>query len=187
MAQGSLLQVEAKVALVEGELEEANRRGDGQEFFKLAQEALRVKAEEACAEREQEVELLGQELEAAEAYAEGVRMLLEGGGVGGGEGVGWTARDVEGVVERGEVGLGEVALDVGVFRGMVEEQERAEEKVEELGQMLTELVADEDRLVDEIHGLRDIIKGLEVREVWVWGGGRGGGSWCCFLCRLMQR
>eukprot|EP00904_Undaria_pinnatifida_P004353 jgi/Undpi1/13919/HiC_scaffold_9.g03570.m1 len=164
VAQGSLLQVEAKVALVEGELEEANRRGDGQEFFKLAQEALRVKAEEACAEREQEVELLGQELEAAEAYAEGVRMLLEGGGVGGGEGVGWTARDVEGVVERGEVGLGEVALDVGVFRGMVEEQERAEEKVEELGQMLTELVADEDRLVDEIHGLRDIIKGLEATE-----------------------
>ena len=187
VAQKSLLEAEAHATLVEGELEESERRAEGQEFFRLAQEALRLRAEEACAEREQQIEILAQELDVAEAYADGVRMLLgvheEGageGGVGSGRGgEGWAARDMEGVVEaaeRGRRGERESAVDVRLLRGMAEEQERSSEKVEELGQMMAELVEDEDRLVDEIHGLRETVEGLEVREGGIGLGVGGGGG-----------
>lgn len=169
VTQGCLLQTRARIAHLEDELLEAERRAEGEEFFKLAQEGLKVRAEALCAQREREMEVLVEELEVAQAYAAGVGALLrssEGGK--GNEGVGgeWKAEDVEGFVvgaERMEAEARAGAVDVALVRGLLEEVEKAEGRVEGMEEVVDGMEEDEDRLVEEVCGLRRRVGEMEVR------------------------
>ena len=176
VAQRQLLETEASLSATEGALTEAERRAEGEEFFKLAQETVSARAAEACAERDQRIECLVEELGAARAYAEGVRALLVASeeeavmGVGGGE---WAAG---GVVDGGKVEeesreamVGGIAMCRELMGEHESAMERAMEKVRELEQMVEELVGDEDRLVEEVCGLQHSIEELQVNG-WEWCG-----------------
>lgn len=163
VAQRQLLETEASLSVAERALVEAERRAEGEEFFKLAQEAVSLRAEETCAERDQQIECLVEELGAARGYAEGVRALLvarEEEGVAGGE---WTVGGAEGgkvETESREAMVGGAAM----CRELMGENESAMEKVQGLEQMVDELVGDEDRLVEEVCCLQHRIEEMQVDD-----------------------
>lgn len=188
VAQRRLLEAEASLSAAEEALEEAERRAEGEGFFRLAQEAASARAREACADRDREIECLAEELGDARGYAEGVRALLvareEEVVVGGGGGE-WT---VGGGVGEGGEGTVEAELREAVVGGAVMcrelmgEHESAMERVRGLEQMVDELVEDEDRLVEEVCGLQHRIEELEVTMENDRGEGGGCVSivWFCF-------
>lgn len=137
---------------------EAERRAEGEEFFKLVQEGVSMRAEEACAQRDQQIECLVEELNAAQGYMEGIRSLLaanEEGDEAAQEG--WM---LEGKVEEeSREALVEGAV---MCRELMEECETAVEQVQGLEQTVDELNGDEDRLVEEVCGLQHSIQELEV-------------------------
>lgn len=164
----ALNQTTEELSLTEEQLVETERRAEGEEFFKLAQEAISVQAKEACAERDEIIEGLAEDLEAAQGYAEGLRALLaareqqEGGGKAG---CGWAVeRAVE--VGKAETESREV-MSAGAMmcRELIGECESAADRAEGLEQTLEELVGDEDRLVEEVYGLEHRIQELEVIQV----------------------
>ncbi len=163
VAQRELLEARARLCSVEEALAEAERRAEGEEFFKLAQEAACLRALEACARQEEEAEGLAEELEAARGYAKGVRALLvareeqDGVGMAGGEGAWMVVEDRVGVESR-EAVAGVAAM----WRDMMDECQGAVDRAQGLEQMVDELVADEDRLVEDVQGLRRKIEELEV-------------------------
>lgn len=182
VAQAALFRERAQLADVEEELADAERRAEGEEFFKLAQRKLTASAEGVCAERERTIELLEEELDAAKAYAGAVRVLLDAREVteAGPAGVWGSSVDVESARAAAEAeaavaaerGAREAAAaDARVLRAMMEEHEAAADRIEELEKVVVELEHDENRLVDEVCALRQRIQDIEV---WA-GGGSGGG------------
>eukprot|EP00903_Cladosiphon_okamuranus_P015003 g13882.t1 len=168
VAQRQLLATEASLYVTEKALAEAERRAEVEEFFKLAQEAVSARAEAACAERDQQIECLEEELGAARGYADGVRALLvvreeeedELVEAGGG---GWAAGGLDG--GKVEAESREAVVDGAVMcRELMGEHESAMERVRGLEQMVDELVGDEDRLVEEVCGLQERIEELQANE-----------------------
>lgn len=151
-----------ELSAVEEQLDDAERRAEGEEFFKLAQEAISAQTKQACVDRDERIECLSEELEAAEGYAEGLRALLAAGEEGDRGGCGWAAEGgalvskVEAESREGMVG-GAV-----MCREMMGDYESAVARAEGLEQTLEELVGDEDRLVEEVHGLGHRIQELKV-------------------------
>lgn len=160
VVQGQLRETEARLHLAEEGLADAELRAEGEEFFKLTQEAISKRAGEVCAEREQRIESLVEELETSRVYADGLRALLAGredeewGGLP--EGIGAMVGKVE--TESREAMVGGAVM----CRGMMEEYETVVDRVCDLEQTLEELVGDEDRLVEEVCGLQRRIEELEV-------------------------
>lgn len=165
VAQAALLRTQTELSCTEEELEATSRLAQGEEFFKLVQTRLTSRAQEECAERERDIESLVEELDVANGYAEGLRALLsEDGAVGErSEGV-YGVRDL---VEVMEAGAREATLDAGLLRVVLQEQDDATEKVEELKQTVVELEEDEDRLVDEVCGLQHMIGEMKVWDYFV--------------------
>lgn len=145
--------------MTEEELIEAERRAEGEEFFKLAQKEVSVRAEEACAQREQQIECLVEELRAAQGYAEGLRSLLAAEGQG--DEVAQWGWMVEGEIE--EEARETMVEGAVMCRELMEECEGALEQVQGLEQTVDELIGDEDRLVEEVCALQHKIQELEVR------------------------
>lgn len=184
VAQRRLLEVEASLDVAEGALAEAERRAEGEEFFRLAQEALSARAREACADRDAEIECLVEELGAARGYAEGVRAMLvareeedeeeEAGEAGGGE---WAVGGAAGGGAAVEAQSREaMACGAVMCRELMGEHESAMERVQGLEQMVEELVGDEDRLVEEVCGLQHRIEELQVN------GGFASARFCFCTC-----
>lgn len=166
VTQCQLLDIEARLFVSEEGRIEAERRAEGEEFFKLAQESVSERVEEACAQREQQIECLVEELGAAHGYAEGLRALLAARQEGQEEAACQEEWMVEGTVE---VESREAMVGGAVMcRELMEENETAVEKMQGLEQTVDELVGDEDRLVEEVCGLQHRIQELEVRKVGAW-------------------
>lgn len=159
VTQFQLLDTRARLSVTEEELIEAERRAEGEEFFKLVQEGRSVQAREECAQREQQIECLREELGAAQGYAEGLRSLLA------------AKEEEDEAVQEGwmvEGKLGEESREAmvggaAICRELMEECESAVEQVHGLAQTLDELNEDEDRLVEEVCGLQLRVQELEVR------------------------
>lgn len=167
VAQRQLLETEKRLSVVEEELVEVERRAEGEEFFKLAQQALSLRAEEACAERDQQMECLVEELGVARGYAEGVRALLvareEDEEVGGKKSAVAGADGGKMEAESREAMVGSAVM----CRELMGEYEGAMEKAQGLEQMVDELVGDEDRLVEEVCGLQHRVEELQVNNSFV--------------------
>lgn len=164
VAQRELLKTRERLSSAEGALAEAERRAKAEEFLKLAQEAACLRAHEECAQQKQETESLAEELQTAREYAAGLRALVvaweeqDGVGMGGREG----ARVV---VEQDRVGAESREVVAGgnpMCREIMDEYEGAVDRAEGLEQMVEKHVANEDRLMEDIHGLRNRIEELEV-------------------------
>ncbi|CAN0193041.1 unnamed protein product [Ectocarpus sp. 6 AP-2014] len=162
VVQGQLRETEARLCLAEEGLADAELRAEGEEFFKLAQEAISKRAGEVCAERDQRIESLVEELETSRGYADGLRALLSGAEHderrGLPDGVGAMVGKVE--TESREAMVGGAVM----CREMMEEYETLVDQVCGLEQTLDELVGDEDRLVEEVYGLQYRIEELEENE-----------------------
>lgn len=160
VTQFQLIDLRARLCETEEEVMEAERRAEQEEFFKLVQEGVSVRAEEACAQRDQQIECLVEELSAAQGYMEGIRSLLATEGGDGADAVqeGWV---LESKVE--EESREALVEGVVMSRALMDECESAVEQVQGLKQTLDELNGDEDRLVEEVCGLQVSIQELEVR------------------------
>lgn len=177
-----LLQTEAYAESLAERLACTTRQAEGEELFKLAQAQLTATAEEACAEQEQEVQRLAEELEATRVYAEGMEALLQAG-KDGDVGCEWSNRAIQeyrtvlsamGCVEKEAA---EGAMDARLSGDFMEENEVVMERMEDLEQVVSELQGDEDRLVDEVCCLQRMIQELKVtmgQFFLGWGSGGGG-------------
>ncbi|CAN0061430.1 unnamed protein product [Scytosiphon promiscuus] len=160
------------LCLVEEGLADAELRAEGQEFFKLAQEAVSARAKEECAERDERIEGLEEELEAAQGYAEGLRALLAAREQQEEEekeviGCGWAVEKAAEVDEVEAKARKAMAADALVCGEMIGEYERAAARADQLEQTVEELIGDEDRLVEEVYGFQHRIRELEADTEWM--------------------
>ncbi|CAN0210254.1 unnamed protein product [Ascophyllum nodosum] len=146
-----LLRARAHAEVVEDRLIETECRAEVEEFFKLAQKELTDQAQQVCADREQTIELLAEELEAAKAYASGVRILLATQQEEVIERGPWLVDNVElahavGGMRSAAAQAQENAVSTGLLSSMMEEHEGAVERIEELESIVDKLEEDRDQL-----------------------------------------
>lgn len=77
VAQRSFRLALAETAIVREDLQEVERRAEGETFFRAVQERLAAEAREVCVRRGEEIEYLAQELDAARRYATAISRLLD--------------------------------------------------------------------------------------------------------------
>lgn len=77
VAQRAYRLAAAEAQAMQEELQDAERRLDGETFFKTVQEGLVREGEETCALRDETIEGLQEELEVTRAYAKALRELLD--------------------------------------------------------------------------------------------------------------
>lgn len=159
-------EIKASLSVVKEALANAERRAEGEEYLRLAQEAVSTRALEACSDRDQEIERLQKQLGAARRYAEGVRALFAARQGDQEVRVRGSKSTVGDVVGGNEETASSEAMAGGIGAGMCREptgtQEGAMERVQRLERMMDEFVWDQDRLMDEVCGPQSSVEELQV-------------------------